>query len=315
MCVSQNCFSSTKQWCEESYLLLGVVHVVVDGVNTGLAGARVTADGAAGGSRGLSGGVGNGVAGAGAAALEGVVETEPVTNLVGGGVAEVVAGGRAAGEGGVQDGAAIIVPRVGARGDRGGEVAVAQVAAERAEDVDVEGAVGALAELLLVGELGVVAGPVGVDGVVNALVDELDVVGSESLVHDGELVGDLALGDIAARERGGGGDDVEVDIDVDGGTGSDVAGSSESSLLSSESLGDLEVLTRRLVGTAAELEVLGGEDGASHDGGGGEGLEKHGEGGGGSRLLELDAGVDDEKGKKDGLKPGHVDHLYTSFPS
>ena len=66
-------------------LIVGVVHVVADGVNTG-AGACVAADGATVRGLALRGGVRNAVAGAAAAALEGVVETEPVTSLMGEGL-------------------------------------------------------------------------------------------------------------------------------------------------------------------------------------------------------------------------------------
>ena len=54
----------------------------MDGVNAG-ARAGVAASGAAERLGSLSGGVRDLVAGAGAAALEGVVETDPVTGLVG----------------------------------------------------------------------------------------------------------------------------------------------------------------------------------------------------------------------------------------
>lgn len=173
--------------------LIRVVHVVADGVETSLARARVTANGASRGGRRLSGGVGDEVAVAGAAALEGVVETEPVADLVGDGVAEVVVGGAAAGNGGREDGAPIVVEVVGPAGHAGGEVAVSEVAAEVLEEVHVQGAVGTLAEGLLHGELGTVAGPLGVDGAVGALEHELDVVGGVGGVHDIKLVGELGV--------------------------------------------------------------------------------------------------------------------------
>ena len=66
-------------------LIVGVVHVVVDGVNAG-AGAGVAADGASVGGLVLRGGVSNAIVGGAAAALEGVVETEPMTSLVGEGL-------------------------------------------------------------------------------------------------------------------------------------------------------------------------------------------------------------------------------------
>lgn len=66
--------------------------LVVDGVNTG-GRAGVTAGGAARSGRSLCRGVGDRVTSAGASALESVVETNPVTSLVGEGPAEVVVGG------------------------------------------------------------------------------------------------------------------------------------------------------------------------------------------------------------------------------
>lgn len=164
----------------------------MDGVNTGLAGAGVTADRAAGRSGGLGGGVGDGVTGTGAAALEGVVETEPVTNLVGGGVAEVVVGGAAARGGAIEDGAAVADVGGGAGRGSGGEVAVSQVTTHLLEEVEVEVLVGALAESALHGHLvalGVIS-PVGVDGLVSAGEGERDAIGGKSRLENAELVVD-----------------------------------------------------------------------------------------------------------------------------
>ena len=61
--------------------VVSVVHVVVDGVNTG-AGASIATSRAAGCVRCLSGGVGNIITRSRASALEGVVEADPVTGLV-----------------------------------------------------------------------------------------------------------------------------------------------------------------------------------------------------------------------------------------
>ena len=74
-----------------------VVHPVVDRVDAA-AGASVLADGAAGRRGALRRGVVDLVAGAGAAALEDVVEAEPVADFVGGGRALVVRRRGAAGE-------------------------------------------------------------------------------------------------------------------------------------------------------------------------------------------------------------------------
>jgi hypothetical protein len=57
----------------EANLLVGVVHVILDGVDTGLAGASVAALGAAGSRRCLERSVVNVVTVAGATTLEGVV--------------------------------------------------------------------------------------------------------------------------------------------------------------------------------------------------------------------------------------------------
>ena len=77
--------------------VVAVIHPVVDGVDAA-AGASVLADGAAGRRGALRRGVVDLVAGAGAAALEDVVEAEPVADFVGGGRALVVRRRGAAGE-------------------------------------------------------------------------------------------------------------------------------------------------------------------------------------------------------------------------
>jgi hypothetical protein len=101
-----------------------VIHPVVDGVNTA-ARASVLADRAAGSRGSLRRGVADLVAGAGAAALEDVVEAEPVADFVGGGGALVVGGGGAAGQGVGQVDAAV-EGEVGGGRAGGGEVAPAE---------------------------------------------------------------------------------------------------------------------------------------------------------------------------------------------
>lgn len=115
-------------------------------IKAGNVGARIATDGAAGGRRGLGRGIGDGVTGTGAAALEGVEQTEPVADLVGAGVAEVVVGGSTAGGAAEQDAAAVLVEGRAARGDSGGEVAVTQVAADFLLEIQVESRVTALAK-------------------------------------------------------------------------------------------------------------------------------------------------------------------------
>ena len=111
--------------------VVGVVHEVMDRVNTGVGGtsAGVPSSGAAGGGSGLGGGVGDGIT-AGASALEGVVETEPMAGLVGQGAAEVEVGRGSSVDGGAEDGAAVLDDGRGRR-LRHGEVAVSEDAAIR----------------------------------------------------------------------------------------------------------------------------------------------------------------------------------------
>lgn len=159
----------------------------MDGVKTGLVGAAVTADGAAAAGAGLGGSVINQVALAVAATLEGVVQTEPVADLVHGGLAQVEPADAATGDGTRGDGAAVEAD--GGGGGRGGEVAVAEDAAgDAGQEVQVQVLVGSLAESGLHGSLAAVPGPVGVDGAVGALEDELDARGGVVLVHHTELL-------------------------------------------------------------------------------------------------------------------------------
>ncbi|TLD26567.1 hypothetical protein PspLS_05208 [Pyricularia sp. CBS 133598] len=195
-----------------------VVHVVVDGVKTGLVGAAVTADGAAAAGAGLGGSVVNQVTLAVAATLEGVVQTEPVADLVHSGLAKVEPVDVATGDGSRSDGAAVEAD--GGGGGRGGEVAVAEDATgDAGQEVQVQVLVGSLAESGLHGSLSAVPGPVGVDGAVSALEDELDARGGVVLVHHTELLldGGVLLGIlVAGRSRGGGGNDVDVGVDGEG---------------------------------------------------------------------------------------------------
>jgi len=101
--------------------VVAVIHPVVDGVDAA-AGARVLADGAAGRSSLLGRSVGDGVAGGRAAALEDVVETEVVADLVNGSGTFVETSGGAAGEG-VGEVDAAVEEEVGGGGVGDGEVA------------------------------------------------------------------------------------------------------------------------------------------------------------------------------------------------
>src|SRR5262249_32181997 len=114
--------------------VVGVVHEVGDRIHAGLR-AGVAALRAAEGGAALAGGVVDAVALAAAAALEGVVEAEPVADLVGRGVAQVVGGGAAAGERGEQHDHAVVgrVVRVVGREGRPAEQPAAQVGGVQVE--------------------------------------------------------------------------------------------------------------------------------------------------------------------------------------
>ncbi|TLS28684.1 hypothetical protein PpBr36_01471 [Pyricularia pennisetigena] len=262
---------------------------VVDGVKTGLVGAAVPADGAAAAGAGLGGSVVDQVALAVAATLERVVQTEPVADLVHGGLAQVETVDAAARNGSRGNGAAVQAD--GGGGVGGGEIAVAQDAAGNAgQEVQVQVLVGSLAESGLHGRLAAVIGPGGVDGAVGALEDELDARGGVVLVHDAELLLDggillsryistgpceTTLRSVAGRSRSGGGNDVDVGVDGEGA----LAGG-KGAVGGSLGLGDghdgrrLNQLRAGLGSTTAELGVDGeGADGRSRQGEK-EGLDK-----------------------------------------
>ncbi len=219
----------------------GVVHVVVDGVKARNARARVTASGASRRRAVLSRSVVNLVTGAVAAALEGVEETHPVADFVGGGTALVVGSGRAARDGASEDGATIADESAAAGGSVGREVAVTQVRAQIAEEVKVERGVVTLAELTLHGHLIAVASPLGVERSVGILEREREAAVGIGAVEDLHL---LSNGAVLLEEKGqycsgaaakilnvlfcitytdvlrlGGNDNVDVGVDVDAGSG------------------------------------------------------------------------------------------------
>lgn len=101
--------------------------------------------------------------------------------------AKVIVGGGTAGDGGVEDGASV-VPHVVGRGVGLGEVAVAQGAAGKVLEVDVERLVVTLAECLFHGKLGGVVEPVGVGGASSSLENELNVARGKVLVENGKLL-------------------------------------------------------------------------------------------------------------------------------
>jgi len=98
----------------------------VDGVNSS-ASAGITASWASRSRGSLGRSIRDRVASSTAAALECVVKSEPVTNLVGGGVTFVIVGLASAGNCRAQDAASIVVEIVATSGGRDWEVAVSQI--------------------------------------------------------------------------------------------------------------------------------------------------------------------------------------------
>jgi len=168
--------------------IVRVVHKVVDRIETGLAGAGIASGRTSARGAGLGGGIGNKIAAAGAASLESVVQTKPVADFVRDGIAEVEVGLAAARNGRVQDAAPIKVKVVGTASHRLGEVAVPKVAADGALEVNVQCPVGPLAEGLLHGQLGTIAGPVGVDGEVGAFEGKGEAMRGKSVLENLELI-------------------------------------------------------------------------------------------------------------------------------
>lgn len=164
--------------------IVRVVHVVVDGVDSST-GAGVASGRAARSSSLLGRGVGNRVTNGAAGALEGVLETEPVADLVDNGVPVVVVGLVTAGNGSGQDGATVL-NQDGVAADGLGEVAVAE-SVKAGDEVDVDIRISTLAKRGLHGSLGAILGPVGVDSPVTAGIVEGDAVGGIGRVHDIEL--------------------------------------------------------------------------------------------------------------------------------
>lgn len=232
--------------------VVAVIHEVVDWVKTRVldtsASVRICAWTSIGWSS-LGWGVIDGVT-AGAATLEGMEETEPVADFVGGGFTLLVVGGTAVRDGAGEDLAAVQDEGAIAWGDVFWEHADSEKTVAEWAVVDVEGGVRTLAEGFLHGVfdvLGVVVdaegGPFLVDGVGCILEGEADTGVFEVTVEGIELSGNLVLWKISTLLGGVGGDDVEVGINDQG---------SSSDFLDGASIGDLvlsvEVSSRHLDG-------------------------------------------------------------------
>ena len=218
----------------EGILLPRVVHVVVDGIQAALVGARVLAGRASAGRVGLSWGVGDKVAIATAAALEGVVQVEPVTSLMSDGLAQVEVGGRAAGDTLRGDDDAVEVEGILADDNvllRESGIAEQTNVKEAREEVDIESGIVSPAKSLLVCQLILVVSPLRGHRAGNSLEDELEVGNRKVLGQNVELSGksgvlhlvsyefQIMKEDLTDREPAiflgvlGESDDVEVHID------------------------------------------------------------------------------------------------------
>jgi len=94
---------SRRKYIPSASILPGNAEIeLTDGVNTSTT-AGITISGATRGRRSLGRGIGNRITRARATALEGVVEANPVTDFVSDSLSEVVVGGRASGERGIED--------------------------------------------------------------------------------------------------------------------------------------------------------------------------------------------------------------------
>lgn len=192
---------SDVQSAKESVdLLIGIIHVVVDGVITRLVRAGVSPSRATTCLLSLSRGVADEIS-TSAAILEGVEKVEPVTNLVNGSSTQVVGLGTATRDSLGNNDATVLDKGRGSGRDVGlGEVAVSKslkaVELSNVCEVQVESAVISLAKLSLHGNLSITSSPVGVgrEGGVNQV--EGNAVRAVGIVKSLELILELLLGDV-----------------------------------------------------------------------------------------------------------------------
>jgi len=212
--VSSEFLSDTGELASGELVHAAVVHVVheVRGwVVASIIGARVHNAGAAVVGLLLSWGVGNAIttANLAAATLEGVVQTHPMANLVGAGVAFVVVGSRSTRERCVKDHNTI---HAGGRLVVLGEGSPAQKTPTDVGGVKVKGIGSSLAEgrlhRLLNGSTGLNREPIVVGGGVRAGQLEGPALGTVGVVQDGDLRCNLRA--VQCTNTLGVGDDVDV---------------------------------------------------------------------------------------------------------
>lgn len=105
----------------------------------------------------------------------------------------------------------------------------------------------------------------------------MDAVGGKGIVQNNELLGKLAVRDVALVNSGARGDDVEVQVDLDGSLDGHAALSSHLSLGHGHGLGSGDELRGGLSSTTSEAALGGraGEDTSGREDGGGEGELNH----------------------------------------
>lgn len=169
--------------------LVGVIHVVVNGVQARLTRARIAANGAARGRASLGRGISDEVTVPSATTLECVIEAEPVTDFMGCCLSEVEAGSRSAWHSLCIEGDAVTVECRAPRRHRGREVCIAKGVALKANlEVDVQVLVRSLAQSSLHSEFVVVNGPARVDSAISAEKIERNVMRGKIGIHDCQLI-------------------------------------------------------------------------------------------------------------------------------
>jgi hypothetical protein len=208
--------------------VVGVVHVVVDGVN-GPTGAGITRSGATIGGGSLRRGIGDRVT-TGASTLEGVVEPDPVSDLMGRGASEVVGGKVTSRKGLVENNDTVILgtDRVVEREGGVTEETLA-ISSSETDGVEVERAGGSHSVGVLHGGLfGAVwsdpVEPVGVHDPSGVHQLEVETGAEVVFVQNADLPGDLAIFEVTSIGGLVGVDNVNVDRDREiGSNGVDLA--------------------------------------------------------------------------------------------
>jgi len=201
----------------------------VDGIET-LAGAGITGSGAASGGGNLSRGIGDKVTISIASTLEGVVEPNPMSDLVSRGASQVEVSPGTARKGRVANDDSVIIGVGRVVGREGGitEKTLA-IAGSKTDGVEVECAGVSHSESVLHGSLlGSIwrgaAEPAGIQCPGDVLQPENKTSSVIVLIQDIDLSLDLGIRNVTSRDATAGVDNVEVNRDLEDSSGSDPDG-------------------------------------------------------------------------------------------